>query len=157
MSGIITLLGNHRLQKDQQTYIKHYSKLTRISQRRKGRGSKGKMLQERSTGGSPGALLLHWTVKAELDVQHVSKMPTLLIPAVFPSFLSHLAIDLIFQYCLLWGEPNCISCSITPAWEPYLNCSQPKYVSGTSAHHRCVTMQTKLQSVSVIRLQGKIL
>lgn len=55
------------------------------------------MPQADSKGGSPGALLLHRTVKAELDVQYVSKMPTLLIPAVFPGLLSHLAIDSIFQ------------------------------------------------------------
>lgn len=100
MSRVITLLGNHWPQKDQQTYIKPYSKITHVSQRRKGRGSKGRTPQENSKGGSPGALLLQWTVKAELDVHCVSKMPTPLIPAVFPDLLSDLAIDLIFSNVL---------------------------------------------------------
>lgn len=70
------------------------------------------MSQEDSKNGCPGALLLHQTVKAELDVQYMSKMPTLLIPAVFSGllFLSYHR----FDFPVVFHVPTGISCS-TPS------------------------------------------
>lgn len=107
----------------QQTCSKPYSKLTHISQRRKGRGRKGKKApEENSKGGSPGTLLPYSPAECAKCIQDAN--------AVSPSSLSQFAFSSCHRFSTNVSYEERCSCSISPAWEQSQTVHKAKVFQG---------------------------